>query len=115
MTDKIILTIAFLVAAAGIGGYYYFEDQTTLIRVLGLVGVFGVALAIAMQAPAGKTAWVFVKDSRVELRKVVWPGRKETTQGTMLVLVMVILIGLFLWLLDTFLGWAVRMLTGQGG
>lgn len=115
MADKIKLILALLVVAAGVVGFYYFEDQSMLIRVVGMLALFGVALGVAMQAAAGKAAWVFVKDSRVELRKVVWPGRKETTQGTLLVLVMVVLIGLFLWLLDTFLGWAVRMLTGQGG
>lgn len=115
MADKIKMILAVLIVAAGVVGYHYFEDQSLLIRVVGMLAVVGVALAVAMQAEAGRAAWVFVKESRVELRKVVWPGRKETTQGTLLVLVMVVLIGLFLWLLDTFLGWAVKMFTGQGG
>ena len=45
----------------------------------------------------------------------VWPSRRETTQTTLLVLAMVILVGLMLWLFDMLLLWAVKLLTGQGG
>jgi preprotein translocase subunit SecE len=53
--------------------------------------------------------------ARTEVRKVVWPNRTETTQTTLYVIIMVIIIGIFLWLLDMFLLWATRLLTGQGG
>jgi preprotein translocase SecE subunit len=50
----------------------------------------------------------------VELRKVVWPNRQETAQTTMVIIFFVIIMGIFFWLLDMFLAWAARMLTGQG-
>jgi len=109
------MILAVAVLAAAVGGFYYYEDQSLLIRVIGLLVAAGLSLTIALQAEAGRNAWVFVRESRVEIRKVVWPTRKETIQSTLLVLVMVTLVGIFLWLLDMFLGWAVQFLTGQGG
>jgi preprotein translocase subunit SecE len=51
----------------------------------------------------------------VELRKVVWPTREETIQTTVTVLVFALIMGVFFWLLDMFLLYATRLLTGQGG
>ena len=45
---------------------------------------------------------------------MVWPTRQETMQTTLIVVVMVILVGIFLWLLDVVLLWAVSLLTGSG-
>ncbi|MEA2094042.1 MAG: preprotein translocase subunit SecE, partial [Pseudomonadota bacterium] len=49
-----------------------------------------------------------------EVRRVVWPSRQETVQTTLVVLLMVLLVGIFLWLLDMVLLWAIQILTGQG-
>ncbi len=107
--------LAVAVLAAAVAGFYYYEDQSLLIRVIALLVAAGLSIAIALQAEVGRNALVFVRESRTEIRKVVWPTRKETIQSTLLVLVMVTLVGIFLWLLDMFLGWAVQILTGQGG
>ena len=107
--------LAVAVLAAAVAGFYYYEDQSLLIRVIALLVAAGLSIAIALQAEVGRNAWVFVRESRTEIRKVVWPTRKETIQSTLLVLVMVTLVGIFLWLLDMVLGWAVQILTGQGG
>lgn len=114
MVDKIKLVLALAVIAAAIGAFYYYGEQSLLFRVLGLLVAIVVGMAIALQTEVGRNAWSFVLDSRTEIRKVVWPSRKETTQSTILVMVMVTLVGIFLWLLDSFLGWAVRFLTGHG-
>jgi preprotein translocase subunit SecE len=63
----------------------------------------------------GRLVWQFSLDSKQEIRKVIWPTRDETTRTTLLVFAMVFVVGLILWLLDTFLFWGVRLLTGQGG
>lgn len=55
----------------------------------------------------------FSKDVRLELRKVVWPSRKETVQTTILVVCMVVFVAIVLWGLDTFLFWGVSLLMGQ--
>jgi len=113
--DKIKMILAAAVLFGAVGGFYYYEDQSLLLRVIAILVAVGISVTIMLQAEAGRTAWAFVRDSRTEIRKVVWPTRKETTQSTLLVMVMVSLVGVFLWLLDMFLGWAVQILTGQGG
>ncbi len=115
MSDKIILFVALALVAAAIGGFYYFEDQTTLVRVAGLLGVFTLAAVLATRAEQGKAAVGYLRAAQLEVRKVVWPTRNETLQTTLLVMVMVLVAGLFLWLVDMFLMWVVRLLTGQGG
>ena len=111
--DRIKLAVAVLALAAGIGGYYYLGDNTLLVRVLVLLGAVAVTVVIAMQTETGRAAWEFTKDARQELRKVVWPTRKETTQMTLVVVAMVILVSLFLWVVDWGLLAAVKALTGQ--
>ncbi len=106
---KILASIALVVGA--IGAFYYFGDQSTLLRVIGLLVAMGIVTAIMLQTAKGRTAWAFVQDAQVELRKVVWPTRKETGQTTLIVMAMVIVIAIFLWMLDSLLIWAVRSLT----
>lgn len=112
--DKLKLTIAVALIAAGVVGFYYFADQSLLMRVLGLLAMIGVSLAIAYQTAVGQRTWGFVTDAQTEVKKVVWPTRKEALQTTAIVLVMVLIVALFLWALDSILLWLVRLLTGQG-
>ncbi|MEJ2687210.1 MAG: preprotein translocase subunit SecE [Gammaproteobacteria bacterium] len=113
--DSFKLTVALVLLAAGVGAFYYFADQVLVVRVIGLLVVAGVSVLISSQTATGRRAWKFVQDARTEVRKVVWPTRSETTQTTLVVVVMVIAMGILLWLLDMFLLWAVRLLTGHGG
>ena len=57
----------------------------------------------------------FLREVKIELKKVVWPTRTETTQTALAVLVIVLILGIIVWLLDMMILWAVRLLTGQGG
>ncbi len=109
--DTVKLVIALLIVIASIVGYYYFADYSQLFRVLGILGAVGVAVAIAFQTEKGRRVWAFVHDSQIEVRKVVWPTKQETIQTTLIVIVMVFIVGLFLWLLDMFLSWIVQLLT----
>ena len=115
MLDKIKLLVAVLLIAAGIAGFYYFAEQALLYRVLGLLVVIAVSVFVALQTQVGMDAWNFGRSAVLEVRKAVWPSRQETVQTTLLVMVMVIIMGLMLWLFDMFLGWAIKMLIGQGG
>jgi preprotein translocase subunit SecE len=56
----------------------------------------------------------FITGAQNEVRRVVWPTRQETVQTTLAVVLMVFLVGIFLWLLDMILLWAIQLLTGQG-
>jgi preprotein translocase subunit SecE len=84
-------------------------------RVLGLIAVAAVSILIASQTALGHSTWTFIGSTRTEVRKVVWPTRAETTQTALAVVFVVLLMGVVLWLLDMFLLWAIRLLTGQGG
>ena len=72
------------------------------------------AAAIALTTARGRGLLQFLADTRMEVRKVVWPGRTETTQTTLLVVGMVFIVALLLWLYDSLLSWLIRLLTGQG-
>ena len=112
-TFKLVIAIAILLA--GIGGFYYYVDESLLYRVLGLVTIVMVAAGIAMTTGTGHAVLSFGREARAEVRKVVWPTRQETVQTTLMVVVAVILLGIFLWLIDMILLEAVQLLTGQGG
>jgi preprotein translocase subunit SecE len=113
--DTVKLIVAAGVALSGMVAFYYFAEQSLLLRVVGLLVVVAIAIAIAMTSDQGRNTWRFIREARAELRKVDWPSRAETVQTTLAVFAMVIVLGLALWLLDMFLFWAVRLLTGQGG
>ena len=80
---------------------------------LGLLGGTAVAIAIALQTAIGKTAWAYIQGSRTELRRMVWPTRRETVQTTLMVVVVVLILAVFIWALDIVLAWAVQLLTGR--
>jgi preprotein translocase subunit SecE len=113
--DTAKLGIALVLLSAGIYGFYHFEDQHTVVRVLGIMAVAGIAAFIAAQTAFGRGILGFISGANSEVRRVVWPTRTETVQTTLVVLVLVLIIGIFLWLLDMLLLWAVQLLTGQGG
>ena len=116
-TVKLVLSIGLLIAA--IAGFYYFatwngESVSTLYRVLGLLVVIAVAAWIALTTAKGSALIGFMKDSRTEVRKMVWPTRAETMQTTLMVMVIVLILSIFLWLVDMLLGWGVKSLLGGG-
>lgn len=115
MPDKIRWSVVFIIVGASVSAFYYFSDQSLLLRVVSLIAVAGVAAAIALQTEKGRLAWDMVRDARTEVRKVVWPTRKETAQTTVIVIAMVSVIALLLWALDGLLAYLMRHLLGHGG
>jgi preprotein translocase subunit SecE len=113
--DTVKLVAAAILLIAGIYGFYHFAAYSTLLRVVGLLAIGGVAAAIALQTDQGRRLWQFAGDARNEVRKVVWPTRQETLQTTLIVIVMVLILGIILWLFDMMLMSILRFLTGQGG
>ncbi|MCU7919953.1 MAG: preprotein translocase subunit SecE [Candidatus Thiodiazotropha sp. (ex Dulcina madagascariensis)] len=111
-TVKLLLAVGIIVGA--ILGFYYLDEHSQLLRVLGLLALVGVSAFIAYQTAVGRTVWEFASASKVEVRKVVWPSRQETLQTTLIVFVMVLIMGIVLWLFDMMLGEILRALTGSG-
>ena len=108
---KQVFSIVFVIA--GVAAFYYFSDIKLIYRVLGLLAIFGGVIGMLATTVWGEGISRFISDSKVEVRKIVWPTREETTRTTLLVFAMVSIVSLVLWLLDTFLFWGVRLLTGQ--
>ncbi|MEE8092687.1 MAG: preprotein translocase subunit SecE [Gammaproteobacteria bacterium] len=113
--DTLKLVVAGAILLGGIFGNYYYADVSVLIRAVGVLLAFALGVVVALQSTRGQAFMRFVQGARVELRKVVWPTREETIQTGMTVLVFALIMGVFFWLLDIFLLWLTRLLTGQGG
>ena len=105
-----------LAAAAIIGGlysFYFYEFEISLpLRVLMVLGGAAVGIAIAMTSTQGQRLWAFIQGSRVEIRKVVWPTKQETTQTAIAVFVFTLVMMLFFWALDSGLLWLTRRFVG---
>ncbi|MGL1958329.1 MAG: preprotein translocase subunit SecE [Colwellia sp.] len=111
--DTVKWGVIFLLLAAAVGGNYFYGEESVLIRAVGVVVVVVAAGLLAMQTVKGRTAASFAKESRTEIRKVVWPTRQEAVQTTGIVLVVTLLMSLLLWGLDSVLFWVVSLITGM--
>jgi preprotein translocase subunit SecE len=101
-----------LLLAGAVVGNYVFAEQSVLVRALAVVAAIVIAGFVAMQTVKGRTAVAFAKESRTEVRKVVWPTRQEAVQTTGIVLVATLIMSLLLWGLDSVLFWVVGLITG---
>ncbi len=113
--DTLKLLLAGAILIGSVVGYYYYADISVVFRALGVLVALALAVVVALQSFQGQVLWRFIQGSRVEMRKVVWPTREEAIQTTIAVLVFALIMGVFFWLLDLFLLWFTRLLTGQGG
>ena len=110
--DIIKLLVAAGVLVGGLYGYYYLLEWSLPLRVLLVLGCLIAGVAIAMTSTQGQRLWAFIQGSRVEIRKVVWPTKQETTQTAIAVFVFTLVMALFFWGLDSFLLWLTRILVG---
>ena len=113
-SDKVKAAAALVLLVGGIAGYYVLGAQPAWERWIAVVVGVALALGVLAWSQYGRAFWQFVLDSRVELRKVVWPSRQETGMTTLVVFGFVIIAGLFFWTLDLVLAWATKALSGQG-
>ena len=113
--DTLKLLLSGGILLGGLFGYNYYADLPVVVRALGVLLALALAVVVALQSVQGQGLWRFVQGSRVEMRKVVWPTREEAIQTTIAVLIFAFIMGVFFWLLDLFLLWLTRLLTGQGG
>ncbi len=112
----ILDTLKWLVVAGllggGVYGNWYFQDESLLIRVAALLALAVVAALIAVSTERGRATWTLMKEARTEIRRVVWPSNQETSQTTVVVLILVLIFALILWGLDSLLGWLVSSVIG---
>jgi len=108
---KLLLSAAALIG--GLYAYYYYEPQIAqALRVLMVLAGTAAGIGIAMTSTQGQRLWHFIQGSRVEIRKVVWPTKQETTQTAIAVFVFTLVMSLFFWALDSGLLWLTRTLVG---
>lgn len=110
--DWLKWSIVVALLAGGVVGNWYFQDLSLLIRVVAILAAAIVAGLIAVQTERGQGIWTLIKDARTEIRRVVWPTNQETTQTTLVVLVIVLVFALILWGLDSLLSWIVSSIIG---
>lgn len=103
--DKLRLVVAIGLVIASLVGFYLLTKQGTLIQWGVLLLGFAAAVVVFLTSESGKQFVAFGKDSVREVRKVVWPERKEAIQMTMYVFAFVALMSIFLWLTDKSLEW----------
>ena len=105
-SDKLKLGLSVLVIIAGIVGFSVLESKVPLVgRVAIFIASLVLAAVIAWFSEPGKRTIAFAQDSYNEVKRVVWPTRKETMQMTGIVFAFVAVMGLFLWLLDKLIAW----------
>lgn len=107
--------IALALLLAGLIANYYYSDVSMLLRTLVWLAVLAISGFVASTTKTGKWVLDFFRDSKTELRKVVWPTREETVQTTLVVAAMVVILALVLWGMDGLLVWIIGWLTGQRG
>ena len=107
MADKIKFSLALVILAAGVAGFYLLSEQAMILRVLTVLVGFALAVVVAWKTEPGQRFLNFANEALVEARKVVWPSRKETVQTTAMVFAFVVVMALFLYLTDKSLEWVL--------
>lgn len=100
---KLALSVVFLLAA--LTGFYVLAKQGAVVQWGVLVVGLALAVGVFLISESGKRFVGFCRDSYREVKKVVWPTRKETVQMTMYVFGFVVIMAMFLWLTDKTLEW----------
>jgi len=110
--DNLKWLLALAVFTTAVVGNSYFVEVAFLYRVIGVLVLFIIGLAIISITSFGSNAIKLMKESRTEIRKVVWPSRMETTQTFMIVFGAIVVLCLFFWGLESFLSFLTRIVLG---
>ena len=108
---KLLISAGLLVG--GIFGYYWYLEWLLPLRVLLVLGGLAASLIVAATSTQGHRIREFIQGSRIEIRKVIWPTKQETTQTAIAVFIFTLVMALFFWALDSGLLWLTRTLVGS--
>lgn len=123
LLDMLKLGVAVILLVFGVGEFYYYGSNPLVyggevhqvhaaVRLIVMLVAIALAIVAARFTGPGASAWRYLMSSRGELQRVVWPGRQQTIQSTIAVIIMVVLLGLFMWLVDLVVKWALGSITG---
>ena len=110
--DNLKWLLALLVFGAAVVGNSYFVEVAFLYRVLGVVFLFILGLVLISFTSFGSNSIKLIRESRTEIRKVVWPTRMETTQTFLVVFISIIVLCLFFWGLESLLSFLTKLVLG---
>jgi preprotein translocase subunit SecE len=105
--DVAKLVIAAALVVTGVVGYYWLAESALILRVLSVIWGLVAGAAVAWFTVPGREFAVFAGEAIAEVKKVVWPTRKETIQTTAAVFAFVLMMAVFLWLSDKTLEWVL--------
>ena len=103
--DKAKVGLAVALVLASLVSFYFLAKQGQLAQWGALLACLVAAIVVFMSSEVGKQFLAFGRDSVREVKKVVWPARKEALQMTAYVFAFVVVMALFLWLTDKTLEW----------
>jgi preprotein translocase subunit SecE len=95
--DRLMLVAGVVLAVAGVAGFYVLSNQEWYVRGAALAFGLIAGVVVALLSMSGKTFIGFAKESYREVRKVVWPSRKEAGQTTLVVFAFVLVMAIYLW------------------
>ena len=105
--DKAKLAVAGLLLVGAVVAFYALGRQDLWLRVVALLALMAAAVGVFFTAEPGKALIAYGRDSSREVKKVVWPTRKEAMQMTGYVFAFVFVMALFLWMTDKTLEWVL--------
>ena len=103
--DKMRLALSGALVIAAVVAFYLLADKGGLVQWAGLIVGLAVSAAVFFTSETGRQLMAFGRDAVREVKKVVWPERKEAMQITAYVFAFVVVMALFLWLTDKTLEW----------
>jgi preprotein translocase subunit SecE len=98
--DKFKLAASGVLLVLAVGLFYVLAKQDLWLRVVALLLLLAAAAGMFLISEPGRELIAFATDSQREVRKVVWPTRKEALQMTGYVFAFVFVMALVLWLTD---------------
>jgi len=105
--DKAKLAAAGVLFVGAVVAFYALGQKDLWVRVVALLVLLAAAVATFFTAETGRQLIAFGRDSAKEVRKVVWPTRKEAMQMTGYVFAFVVLMALFMFITDKTLEWVL--------
>jgi preprotein translocase subunit SecE len=105
LADRILLASAGIVVLSAFVSFQVISEEELLIRSTVLAVGILISLFLALKSLPGQNFIGFFRDSIQEMRRVVWPTKKETFQTVLIVFVFVLLVSIFLWMADKSFEW----------
>ena len=110
--DKAKWVLGILLVAGAVIGFTYYAEYPFLYRLFALLACFLAAAFLFWHTERGKMFLRLMRESKIEISKVVWPARAEVWQTSLMVSLVALVAALVFWLSDMFFGWLVRLLIG---